>query len=79
MILLALIFAFTLACIAGTQFFYLMFLEKVNRQCKQRIAELERQNTAILRELRKTQALLERQSESQERWPEWLGDDDTVR
>jgi len=79
MILLTIIFALTLACIAGTQFFYLMFLDKVNSQCKQRIAELERQNTANLRELRKTQDLLEQQIESQERWPELLGDDDTVR
>ena len=55
MIYLAFIIALTLACVAGVQFFYLMFLRMVNHFDKRRVEELEA-------ELRRTQEKLDRTS-----------------
>lgn len=41
MIYLAFILALSLACVAGVQFFYLMFLHTVNHYDKRRVEELE--------------------------------------
>lgn len=79
MFFVIIILAMTLACVAGVQFFYMMFLESSNRQHKRRIAELERQNAELEQELLHKEALLEQQTQlSEESWPEFL-DDDAVR
>jgi hypothetical protein len=72
----AFIFALALACVAGMEFVYLRFMEAINRQHKRRIAELERQNAELEKELRSIEAALEPQSETdEEAWPELLDDD----
>lgn len=72
----AFIFALTLACVAGMEFVYLRFMEAINRQHKRRIAELERRNAELERELRGVEAALEQQGETEEEaWPELLDDD----
>jgi hypothetical protein len=72
----AFIFALALACVAGMEFVYLRFMEAINRQHKRRIAELERQNAELEKELRNIEAALEPQSETdEEAWPELLDDD----
>lgn len=72
----AFIFALALACVAGMEFVYLRFMEAINRQHKRRIAELERQNAELEKELRNIEAALDPQSETdEEAWPELLDDD----
>ena len=69
----ALVLALTLAAVAGVLYFYSMFLEARGRQMKRHIAELERANAELSKELRQTKALLEREIESnRELWPELL-------
>jgi H+/Cl- antiporter ClcA len=69
----ALVLALTLAAVAGVLYFYSMFLEARGRQMKKHIAELERSNAELSKELRQTKALLERELErSRELWPELL-------
>jgi type II secretory pathway component PulJ len=69
----ALVLALTLAAIAGALYFYAMFLEARTRQQKTYIAGLERSNSELQRELRRTRALLDRELEhSRAFWPEIL-------
>ena len=69
----ALVLALTLAAVAGVLYFYSMFLEARGRELKKHIAELERANAELSKELRQTKALLERELErSRELWPELL-------
>lgn len=76
MVYLAFIFALALACIAGMEFVSLMALETRNRQLKQRVDELERENARILESLRSAEALIEQQKvEEEEAWPELIDDD----
>jgi hypothetical protein len=71
----ALVFALTLAAIAGVLYFYVMFLEARTRQQKKYIAGLERANAELQGELRRTRALLDRELEhSRALWPELLDD-----
>ncbi|MDQ3684594.1 MAG: hypothetical protein M3430_03210 [Acidobacteriota bacterium] len=82
MLYVVLIIAIVLACVAGTQFFYLMFLEARSRQERRRIAALERENTELSRELENIQALIAEQRRLDgDIWPELLdeGDDSSVR
>jgi flagellar biosynthesis chaperone FliJ len=73
------IIALTLACIAGFEFFYLMYLEAVSRQQKRRIRLLERRLSEVSHELETAEAMLdELQAEEEEYWPETI-DDDSVR
>lgn len=73
------IIALTLACIAGFEFFYLMYLETINRQQKRRIRQLERKLGAVAHELESAEALLEElQEQEEELWPEVI-DDDSMR
>jgi flagellar biosynthesis chaperone FliJ len=77
--LAAFIIALTLACVAGFEFFYLMYLETINRQQQRRIRQLERKLGEVARELESAEALLEElQEEEEELWPEVI-DDDSVR
>lgn len=70
------IIALTLACVAGFEFFYLMYLESVNRQQKRRIRQLERSLLEASREIESAHALLEEiQAEAEEVWPEVIDDD----
>ena len=39
--------AMSMAAVAGLQFFYLAYIEKVMRQHKRRVGELERQNRVL--------------------------------
>ena len=69
----ALVLALALAAVAAVLFFYSMFLEARARQMKKQIAELERANAELLKELRQTKTLLERELEhSRALWPEVL-------
>lgn len=76
MVYLAFIFALALACIAGMEFVSLMALETKNRQLKQRVNELERENARISESLRSAEATLEQQKgEEEEAWPELIDDE----
>ena len=69
----ALVLALALAAVAAVLFFYSMFLEARARQMKKHIAELERANAELLKELRQTKSLLERElKHSRALWPEVL-------
>ena len=71
----ALVLALALAAIAGVLYFYVMFLEGRARQMKRHIAQLERSNDGLRRELEETRALLDRELEhSRALWPELLDD-----
>jgi ABC-type bacteriocin/lantibiotic exporter with double-glycine peptidase domain len=80
MIYLAFIFALALACVAGMEFVCLMTMETRNRQLKQRISELERQNGKLTESLRSVKALLDQnlQEDDEETWPELI-DDNSAR
>jgi type II secretory pathway component PulJ len=70
----ALILALTLAAVAAVLYFYVMFLEARSRQQTKHIAELERANAELKKELRQTKPTLEREppSDSQDLWPDTL-------
>jgi Tfp pilus assembly protein PilN len=73
------IIALTLACIAGFEFFYLMYQDAVNRQQKRRIRQLERKLIEVTRELENVEAMLAEVPEpDEELWPEVI-DDDSLR
>lgn len=69
--LAAFVLALTLACVAGVEYFYLMFLEARSRQQARRMAELERECEALDRELREARARLA--ARDAEEWPQTLG------
>jgi hypothetical protein len=79
MVYLAFIFALALACLAGMEFVSLMALETRNRQLKQRLTELERENAGLREGLHSAEALLEQQKieADEEAWPELIDDDPT--
>jgi Tfp pilus assembly protein PilN len=82
MLYVVLIIAIVLACVAGLQYFYLMFIEARSRQERRRIAELEQQNAELLRELESVETqLAERRRLDGDIWPELIdeGDDSSVR
>jgi flagellar biosynthesis chaperone FliJ len=78
MIYLAFIIALALACAAGYQFFYLAFLQKVQRHDKRRIERLESELSrtraeleTVSRELEMAeQQLSEAHQEQDDVWPE---------
>ena len=71
----ALVLALALAAAAAVLYFYVMFLEGRARQMKRHIAQLERSNDGLRRELEETRALLDRELEhSRALWPELLDD-----
>jgi len=76
MIYLAFVFALALACVAGMEFVCLMTLETRNRQLRQRVSELERQNTNLTENLRSVKELLDQnlQEDDEEAWPELIDD-----
>ncbi len=77
MFLVALIVALVLVVVAAVQFCYMMFLESVNRQHKQRIAELERVNATLAEALADAEVRLEEEAgNSRETWPEIIDGDD---
>ncbi len=79
---ITLILAITLACVAGVQYFYLMFLETCNRQQQRRIAHLEQRNEELIRELQSIWAQSDEQSNRDEQvWPELIdeGNNSSVR
>jgi Tfp pilus assembly protein PilN len=73
MFYVALVLALALACVAGVQYFYLLFLEGRIRQQSRRISELEREVDALTAELRDGQESLSQEEESEgESWPELI-------
>ena len=71
----ALVLALALAAVAGVLYFYVMFLEGRARQMKRHIADLERSDRELRRELAETRARLDRELEhSRTFWPELLDD-----
>ncbi len=78
MIYLAFILALALACVAGVQFFYLMFLRMVNHFDKRRVEELEAELRRTQEKLDLTshelqiieQKLIESPQQRDEAWPE---------
>jgi hypothetical protein len=77
--LAVIIIALTMACVAGFEFFYLMYQEAVCRQQKRRIRQLERKLVELARELESVEAMLEELPEPEEElWPEVI-DDDSAR
>jgi hypothetical protein len=74
--LAVIIIALTMACIAGFEFFYLMYQEAVSRQQKRRIRQLERKLVELAHELESAEAMLaEVQEQEEELWPEVIDDD----
>ena len=75
-----LVIALALACVAGIQFIYLLFMEMQSRQLKRRIHELERINLEIVRDLQSAETLMENLSgvEEDEAWPELVDDGQTL-
>ena len=71
--------ALALACVAGIQFIYLLFMEMQSRQLKRRIHELEKINLEIMRDLQRTETLFETLSATDEgeAWPEFVDDGPT--
>lgn len=70
------IIALTLACIAGFEFFYLMYMESMSRQQKRRIRVLERKLIEVSRELESAEVLIEElQEQEEELWPELIDDE----
>jgi hypothetical protein len=78
MFYVVLICALALLCVAALEFCYMMFMENVIRQHKRRIAELERENAALLYELEQTGSLPQSppSETGAETWPEVLDQDD---
>jgi cell division protein FtsB len=78
MVYIAFIFALALACLAGVQFVYLMFIESANRELRRRVASLESKNRQIatnVQELEREKArLLDSRGDIDERWPEFIDD-----
>jgi regulator of sirC expression with transglutaminase-like and TPR domain len=62
----------SLAGVAGLQFFYMAYLERVERQHKKRIAELERHCKYLSKRLKKTEQQLADQAEILEKFYEDL-------
>lgn len=73
--LAVIIIALTMACIAGFEFFYLMYQEAVGRQQKRRIRQLERRLVELARELESAETMLAELQEEEELWPEVIDDD----
>jgi hypothetical protein len=75
--------ALALAGVAGLQFFYLAYLERLNKQQKRRIYELERHNTALHNRWQEAERQLatfriqheEEILEEDEAWAEYIEDD----
>jgi type II secretory pathway component PulJ len=74
MLLAAIILALVLACVAGVQYFYLMFLEARARAHRRRIVELETENAALLERLRRAEARDDESEDESERelWPDLI-------
>lgn len=64
MMLYALIcLSLSLAGVAGLQFFYLIYLERINREQKKRIYELERHSKHLARRLNEAEQKIAQQNE----------------
>ena len=77
MMYVALTLALALACVAATQFFYLMFMQRMSRQDRKRIEYLERElkRTRIelettMRELEIAERHVSELREEDDTWPE---------
>ncbi len=53
----------SLACIAGLQFFYMLYLERISNERKKRISELERHSKQLARRLSEAEQQIADQNE----------------
>lgn len=53
----------TLACVAGLQFFYMLYLERISGERKKRISELERHSKHLARRLSEAEQQIAEQNE----------------
>jgi 16S rRNA C1402 (ribose-2'-O) methylase RsmI len=53
----------SLACVAGLQFFYLLYLERISGERKKRISELERHSKHLARRLSEAEQRVAEQNE----------------
>ena len=53
----------SLACVAGLQFFYMLYLERISNERKKRIAELERHSKQLARRLSEAEQQIADQNE----------------
>lgn len=76
----AVILALALGCVAGVQYFYLLFIEARCRQQVRRIAELEKITLKLADQLQEAETRLELERQN-ELWPEVIdgGDDLSLR
>lgn len=72
--------ALALACVAGIQFIYLLFMEAQSRQLKRRIQQLEKINLEMIGDLQRAETRLENLSATDEgeAWPEFIDDGQTL-
>lgn len=78
MLYVVIVLALALACVAGMQLFYLMFLQTVTHQDRRRMEEMEERLTETERELARTSYELELTEEQltsaleakRDNWPE---------
>ena len=53
----------SLACVAGLQFFYMLYLERISNERKKRIVELERHSKYLARRLSEAEQQIAEQNE----------------
>ncbi len=53
----------SLACVAGLQFFYMLYLERISDERKKRISELERHSKQLTRRLSEAERQIANQNE----------------
>ena len=53
----------SLACVAGLQFFYMLYLERISGERKKRISELERHSKHLARRLSEAEQRVSEQNE----------------
>lgn len=53
----------SLACVAGLQFFYMLYLERISNERRKRIVELERHSKQLAKRLSEAEQQIARQNE----------------
>jgi len=66
----------SLACVAGLQFFYMLYLERISAERKKRISELERHSKHLTRRLSEAEQQIAEQNEILETMFEEIEEDE---